>query len=129
MISKYLSDIGLKEDDIPINFCPNDERQSKWDEQQKKYGFDERETWGLDYSIIIFIYTRLKMYNEINCINTDFHKYTYENKEYTMQECIDCILKSFEVYLKKHSWILKEEVKDFNIAWDLLGLIIYDLWW
>ena len=26
----------------------------------------------------------LKMYNEINCINTDFHKYTYENKEYTI---------------------------------------------
>jgi len=42
------------------NGMKKDDRQPKWKEQQNKYGFDERETWSLDFTFIAWIYPRLK---------------------------------------------------------------------
>lgn len=42
----------------------DDERAPLWKEQREKYGFDERETWGLNTTIAAFVYPRLKMFAE-----------------------------------------------------------------
>jgi len=130
MISKYLSDLGVKEEDLPWNWCSGDSREKQWKKQRDKYGFDERDTWGLDYTLILLIYPRLKMYNEINIIDTSFHKVEYEDKKYTYQECIDKILEGFEIYLTKNQLDLnKEEENKINDAVILLSKIWWLLWW
>jgi hypothetical protein len=70
MISKYLSDIGIKEKDLPWYWNPGDHREGQWLETIEEHGFDERDTWNLNYTLALLIYPRLKMYDEVNCINT-----------------------------------------------------------
>ena len=130
MISKYLTDINIKEENIPWFWNPNDSRQEQWKEQRKKYGFDERDTWSLSYTLILLIYPRLKMYDEINIVDTSFHKIKHKDKEYTCQECIDRVLKGMEIYLSKDELDLKdEEIKELGECMIILGKIWWLLWW
>lgn len=39
-------------------------RHEMFMEQRKKYGFDERETWALNYTSILWLYTHLKRYRK-----------------------------------------------------------------
>lgn len=62
-----LEKLGVKPEDIfwHDNICDkmiNDERQELWKKQRKENGFDERETWALEYTIAIFVYPRLKWF-------------------------------------------------------------------
>src|SRR5574344_831656 len=99
MISKYLTDIGVKEKDIPCYWLPDDPRQEYWDQEKEQYGFDSRDTWSLDHTIALLIYPRLKMYNEINCIDTTFYTVEHNGEILTQQQCIDKILKVFERFI------------------------------
>ena len=130
MISKYLSDLGVKEVDLPWEWNPSDSREKGWEEDRNIYGFDERDTWSLDYTLILLIYPRLKMYDEVNGINTSYHKFDYKEKEYTQQECMDKILEGFEIYLSKSEY--KRTDEDWEKIQDarmLLAIISPALWW
>jgi hypothetical protein len=48
-------DAGISEDNLPWNWNPDDDRQKVWKEERKIYGFDERDTWSLDYTITLLI--------------------------------------------------------------------------
>lgn len=115
---------------MPWNWNPDDNRQEFWKEQRKEYGFDERDTWSLNYTLVLLIYPRLKMYNEINIVNTSFYKFIFEGNEYTQQECIDLILEGLETYLIKDNLDLSDDdYKNIENAFALLGLIWWSLWW
>lgn len=133
MISKHLTDIGLTEDDIFYD-TEGDKRQPQWKEQQKIYGFDERSTWNFSYTFATLVYPRLKMYDEINIIDTSFHKFEHNDEVLTMQECIDKILKGFEKYLTMDECDVSQEKEDnvlieYRDCCVLLGKIILHLWW
>lgn len=130
MISKYLSDLGVKEKDLPWNWNEDDSRQEKWVSKREEYGFDERDTWSLDYTLTLLIYPRLKMYNEINCINTSNYKFKYKENEYTQQDCMDKILEGFEIYLGKDEFKrTDEDNQKIEDARMLLAIISPVLWW
>lgn len=44
------------------NIDPNDVRMEKWFEQQAIYGFDEREVWNLNQTMIELLYERVRYY-------------------------------------------------------------------
>ncbi len=70
------------------------------------------------------------MYNEINCIDTSYHKFEFERQEYTQQECIDKILEGLELYLTKDDYKLTDdEFKKIKDSMTLLGIIWWSLWW
>lgn len=130
MKHKYLLDAGVIEKDMPWNWNPEDGRQPFWEKQREEYGFDERETWSLDYTFRLWFYERLKMYNEINGIDTSYHKIEYKGKEYTQQECMDFILNAFEKTFKINGWEFKKEiVEEVQTAYDLIAKIMHLLWW
>ena len=123
---KYLSDIGLKKEDLYfLGEAKNDSRYRLFREQREMYGFDERETWNLDIVFFVWLYERLMMYNELNIINTDCHKIEYEGAEYTFQECIDTMLSEIkdiltgkrddEFYYGKN--VVELFSKCFNLLW------------
>ena len=90
---KYLDDLGLKINEYGTNFMTdNDPRSSKWAKERKEYGFDVRETWNLDRTFVEWIYTRVLMYKERNCVDTSFHKVLYKDDLITQQEAMDIIL-------------------------------------
>lgn len=130
MISKYLTDLGIKEDDTPWGWNSNDKRQEEWSKERETYGFDERETWSLDYTFQLWFYPRLKMYDEINIVDTSYHKFEHNGETYTFQECIDYILKAFEESFKDDMWRFNKELSQkVYTAYELVGKILPALWW
>lgn len=133
MISKYLTDIGVKEDSVPWNWNPDDSRQEYWKEDRETYGFDERDTWALDRTLALLIYPRLRMYNEVNKINTSFHMFEANGETLTQQQCMDKILKGFKNYITCQEVPYSEEedsvYKEYTNCFMLLGKIIGSLWW
>lgn len=98
---KYLDDIG-------VNYSwiwgiENSDRDKRFEEQQKIYGFDERETWDLDGTFYMWLYERLKMYVEIGgqVVDLNYHKFTFKGKEYTQLELINMIFERLEYYFKE----------------------------
>lgn len=129
MTRKYLNDIGITEDLIKPAY---DERQENWDKEIKEYGFAEYETWSLDFYFYCWLYERLKMYLEVNCIDLDYHKFTYKNKEYTQGELIDKMLYGCKLALLKECKYkkltkLEEEAID-NVRW-IWATVMPVMWW
>lgn len=132
MISKYLSDLGIKEENLPWHWYHDEQ---KWVEQREVYGFDVRDTWCLGYTLILLIYPRLKMYKEYadKYIDTGFHKFDYKGETLTQQECIDKILEGLEYYLTS-TLCLKDDEEEECIekaieSLELLSVIFPVLWW
>jgi hypothetical protein len=130
MNHKYLNDIGVKNEDMPWNWNPEDKRQEFWKQQREEYGFDERETWSLDSTFEFWLYERLKMYNDINIVNTSYHKYKFKNEQITFQDCIDRMLEGLEISLTVDEFYRTEEQnKKVEDVVHIFALCFRSLWW
>ena len=129
MVGKYLKDIGVKREDIPKHYFPFDKRQFKWAKERRKYGFDSRETWSLDYTFALWIYERLMMYKEVNCIDTDFHTYKSKGETLTFTQCIDKMIEGFKIKAKDSYVPGDEDWQKIDDAFKLFGLCHNSLWW
>ena len=127
MAHKYIREIiDLK--NTPYGWSENTGRDLNWVEQRRIYGFDERETWALDSSFFYWLYERLRMYDEINCIDTSFHKFQIEDKELTQQECIDEILSLCkEIITQRISD--EERVNKQDKVMKIWSTCYYSMWW
>lgn len=146
MAHKYLNDIGIESDEICIFNTEqiDDERQKKFDEEREQYGFDSRETWSLDFTMITWLYSHLKMYLELGgkIVDLTFYKFdipvikilkedelqyeregdrfpiTYTAEEIrtqvTQEECIKIILDYFEDYLMANTHVDENKFEDYN---------------
>ena len=128
MKRKYLDDIKVngRWDQI------TDKREKRWKKQRKKYGFDERETWGLDEAFYEWLYERLKMYKEIGgrVVNLDYHRFEYEGKEYTQAELIDEMLKRLEVsFSEEYSDWKEDQYKYVHEIEKIWAVVLPAMWW
>lgn len=99
IVRKYIDELGIKHENTPQGWCPGDEREEGWSKQREIYGFDSRETWSLDYTFKLWLYERLCMYNEINIVDTSYHKFKYKDSEITFQECLDRMIDGLKLDL------------------------------
>ena len=132
MKHKYLKDIGIKLENTPYGWCPKDDRQKGWKQERKEYGFDSRETWGLDSTLFYWLYERLMKYNEVNCIDTSFHKFIVNGIEMTQQECIDKMISICKRYLTYNFTTLESEAKMYKESEEVFIILkecIWSLWW
>lgn len=99
MNRKYLDDIGAT--DRPDTWNSIDKRQVKWEKERDIYGFDERETWNLDYSFQLWLYERLKMYKKVSnvALYDELNSVEYNGKSYPMGVLIDMMLERLEAVL------------------------------
>ncbi len=129
---KYLSDIGLDIKNTPYGWCEDvgDKRERNWQRERYTYGFDQRETWSLDLTLICIIYERLKMYDDVTngVINKDFHIFNYNDTEYTQQQLIDIALDKCKKYLLGEDDDF-ENINNVSDVFDILKLIWRSLWW
>lgn len=134
MAHKFLNDIGIDNDKLPWRWNKDDERQAQWKKERSKFGFDERDTWNLYYTITLLVYERLKYYREyvpIEMDKVDFsHTYEVEGTKMAYGEIIDRILKGFETYLREGDGLHDREIlEEYEACWGLLGKIMHSLWW
>ena len=107
----------------------NTGRDEMWEDQRRIYGFDEREIWSLDATFIYWLYERLRMFDEVNCINTDFHTFDISGETLTQQECIDTMINKCKDYITHrgvdddYTYNLKNEILDIWKA------CIHHMWW
>lgn len=121
----YEKELGMTKDELKMK---DDSRHPQWKEERKKYGFDERETWGLDTTIAQFMYTRLMMFKE--CKNGHPCNMTGEEWDALLQEMID----GFGGYLIYEASFDNEDkweiVRDnCTKSFELLSKHWRELWW
>lgn len=130
--NKYLDDLGIPIEEYSRKFSFN-KRQFRWWKQRRDYGFDDRETWNLDYEFIEWLYSHCMMYKEKagDVVNLEFHKVTWDDKEYTQIEIIDFIIESTREYLKESAkWNLSNEtMKKVQCALHLWAEVLPAMWW
>ena len=136
---KYFDELGVK--DYFRNFYEYDDRVEKWRKEREEYGFDSRETWSLDSTLIEWIYSRFRRYKEVCDVNLEwrgpedckcFHfKENDEEKILTQGEAIDLILKRCEKYIKDEFVDQEDEYSElFNDNfWMLFGKLLPAMWW
>ena len=135
MNRKYLKEIGIKLEDTPWGWNDDDEREKYWLEERKEQGFDERETWSLDYTMGLLLYERLCAYKEIaeKVINLDFYTFKYNNEELTQRQCIDEMIEGLKLELTLDPFDEKrkeqEVIDKIESVWKIYDLIKYALWW
>lgn len=126
---KYLDDIGVK--DHPDTWCEDsDERQERWKKQREMYGFDDRETWNLDFVFYLWLYERLKMFLDVTIIDLDFPRFEYNGKEYTQRQMIDMMIERLEFYFCKeyNDWNTEhvDYVLEIGKIW---ATVLPAMWW
>ncbi len=143
---KYLNDIGIESDDISIfNTCHKDEsgRDKKFKKQRSKYGFDARETWNLDYTLITWLYSHLLMFLEqggqIVDFKSDLHKFKIQTcqgdkiaeQEVTLYDAIKQAIAYFETYLKDDNAFINDDLKYAyaQLGLNIVSIIFSALWW
>ena len=130
MLGKYLKDLGILEDNTPQGWNRDDSRQEQWTKEREIYGFDEKETWSMDFTFKLWLYERLSMYNEVNGVDTSFHKYEFKGDTITFQECIDRMLDGLKIELTTDEYRRTDEQKGKveDIA-NIFALCLPSLWW
>lgn len=117
-------------------------RQDEFNQQRQEYGFDERETWDLDITTILWLYSHLKRFKEWNSHLNDFygknaHMYEVEvlneNKELETKnlsygQIIDIILDYFDKFLADDDLLREDEYLYASQGMKLYGIILPSLW-
>lgn len=131
MARRYLENLGIKFEDTPQGLNSTDNRQETWKKQRELYGFDERETWSMDYSFKLWLYERLRMFDEVNNIDTSHHTFEYDGKKVTFQQCIDRMIEGLKLDLTvlEDSLERKENEKIINDVLPIFTMCFNYLWW
>lgn len=130
MTRKYLNNIGI--DDTIIKLGSTDSRWGKWKEETEEYGFPSYETWCLDLFFYGWLYERLKMYLEVNCVDLTNHRFEFDGEVYTQAELIDKMIQGCELVFAQefNSKRLTEEeekaVEDVPWIW---ATVMPAMWW
>lgn len=130
MSRAYLEYAGIETTGLIHDESGDDPRHEEWAEQREVYGFDVREVWNLDYSLFRWLFERLSMYDDTNCVNTSYHTFEYDGDIITQQQCIDRMIEGCKIYCLKESYDMSDdEKKKVNDVLLILSLCIFSLWW
>lgn len=139
VFNKYLKELGYKKDDFP--FKKKDERYSL----DKEYGVVDAQTWELDDTIILELYTYLRYFQEC-CTKGIPGPFIDESKEdhgaSDFRKMIQEVIDGLKAYMQAgqpwdYTHQTYEEYKgqnkqlneQFQKAWKLLGENLSCFWW
>lgn len=101
-----------------------DKRHFKWWKQRRTRGFDDRELWNLDYTILKFVYPRLKAFRDKDC------SYPGALTPEQWIDILDEILKGFEIVIEDEDYPCdKEKIEQVEISMDLFRDFFFHLWY
>ena len=113
----------------PYDFeCDDEIRNQKWKKEAEEYGFDERETWNLDFTFFCWLYERLKRYKEINCVDLTHEIVKANNEEKTLEEWIDIMINNAEALILLDMYS-EENIKLAEFTIEIFKQTIFYLWW
>ena len=128
MSHKYLYDI-LPKGKTPYDFEFDDEiRNQKWKKEREECGFDERETWNLDFTFFCWLYERLKKYKEVSPVDLSCKIVKVNNEEKNLEEWIDIMINNAEALILLGMYS-EENIKLAEFTIEIFKQTIFYLWW
>lgn len=137
-MNKILEEIGVTSSNIPSNWHKGDKRETIWKKQQDENGFDDRDTWDLDLTLMQLIYPRLVRFYELanDNINLDFHIFEIDGLKFTLREVLLFVMEVFKEALQVNCNVIpftpeneKKIDEKMEKAYRYLGIINRHLWW
>ena len=124
-------------DELELYAGPNwglkeDEREEKWNEEERIYGFDSTETWSLDSAFYLWLYERLRMYVDIaaDVINLHFHKFTFKGHEFYQDELIDMMLERIKfAFSEEYDEWNENDAAYVNEIGEIWAVVLPAMWW
>lgn len=134
---RYLDEVGVKRKDRPEGWHNNLKRKIKCWFQRRRYGFDYRETFDLDYTWTLWMYERLKMFRKYATEMVDLteQRYEFDGEKWSLLELIDMMLTRLEYRLNpkfKYDDCAPDDEREFNYvhtAERIWAVICRDMWW
>lgn len=130
MKHKYLEELKLNGMPYIYEIDKNKERQKIFEKQKEEFGFDERETWSLDNTFVIWLYERLSMYKKTADVDLEVGKFEHNGNTYNHIEIINEMLKLCKEILENTSSIDDDlyfsTMKKLTELW---SLSICAMWW
>ena len=128
MNHKYLYDI-LPKGKTPYDFeCDDEIRNQKWKKEAEEYGFDERETWNLDFTFFCWLYERLKKYKEVSPADLSCKIVKVNDEEKTLEEWLDIMINNAESLILVDIYSEEKiDLAEFTI--EIFKQTIFYLWW
>ena len=128
MAHKYLDDI-LPKGKSPYDFeCDDEIRNQKWKKEAEEYGFDERETWNLDFTFFCWLYERLKKYKEVSPADLSCKIVKVNDEEKTLEEWLDIMINNAESLILVDIYSEEKiDLAEFTI--EIFKQTIFYLWW
>lgn len=118
----------LQEEDGVMNDV-DIERRNRWRAERQIYGFDSSETWNLDYVFVMWVYTRVLLYNKDCNVATDEEFFEYKGNEYSFQEGINMLLELSKKMILDMRDYGEYNNEDMDELCDLWKVLIKRLWW
>lgn len=109
-----------------------DGRNIIWKYQRAIYGFDDRETWGLDTCFYAWLYEHIKMYLDraSKVVNLDYHKFEYNEETYTQKELLEQICEIIEYYFSDSFDDWNEEDLEYVHNIEKMWVVVMPaMWW
>ena len=108
--------------------------------EEDYYDFDKRDTYNMDYALIMWLYERLRFFQEEVSKDIDMNEKLYmfgeevlvDGKEVTMRECVgrmveDCKIIIFALNSIPEDWLIAETAK--NDLFKVLSKVYWAMWW
>lgn len=109
-------------------------RRLKWWVERRLYGFDETETWSLDFRMVQVLYERVRLFKKYASKHVHMdHEVTVRGVTHTQEEWIDMLLLLMKQYLnndfdyKKEGFRVEHDTK--NMIWAIWSELHETMWW
>lgn len=112
---------------------PNGNIQFPYNEEDYP-DFDPRDTYNMDYTLIAWLYERLRYFQDhaSKVVNFDFHTFEIDYENLTQRECIDRMVEDCAVILKTDLWG-NEDFEKIDAAkedlFKILSKVYWAMWW
>ncbi len=108
----------------------NDPRERKWAIQQRRYGFDSRETWSLKSTMIELFYERLQLFliEASPIVDLTNYKFQWKGGTITQEDAIRELIRLAAIVLsdEEDESAIDNSEADF---WQLWAMIHPTMWW
>lgn len=105
----------------------------RWWRQKIKYGFDDRETWNLDFTFYLWAYEHLRMYVDRaeGIIDLDNHPVIYKGKEYSERGLINKLMDAIIDFSKIDFdyWEIEDKREYYREIGEMWAVLLPHLWW
>lgn len=123
---KYLDDLN---EGISGGISPDDKRHAEWAEDRAIYGFDERDTWNLDTTMIELLYERVMYFVEFAPIDLERHQIMINDEEKLLSEWLDELTNVCESYLDVETTNIDEQEANQYRIWTIWRGVSGYMWW